>query len=344
MKVAAFFSLALAAGLASRAGAQTCPQSVTAGSKRVITAFVAAAAHDDELGERAPVVLRERAERYMSARYLQHHAGVASGREAFVEYHIKWYHDHPPHKSSREPPVAIVADCDLVLYAHRIPRVDPQQPGKSYESVLFDLWRVRDRKADEHWDSALEVWHQSAPGSNDPEAEPSQPAAAPRMRRATPAEAEAPRGTDECAAATIMHNRAFIRRLASAHKGRASLLGIADQIVASDYVEHNPLLADPAYQGRVGFIHALQTRSQMIPGVSLRYGSPEIVLADCDHVATVKRLMRSDVSSQGRPYEFYWFDVWRIDQGQLAEHWDETLKGVDYRWGEVDALNQPGSR
>jgi predicted SnoaL-like aldol condensation-catalyzing enzyme len=31
---------------------------------------------------------------------------------------------------------------------------DPRSPGKNYTTTHFDMWRMKDGKADEHWDEA----------------------------------------------------------------------------------------------------------------------------------------------------------------------------------------------
>ena len=31
---------------------------------------------------------------------------------------------------------------------------DPRTPGRMYTSTWFDMWRIKDGKADEHWDGA----------------------------------------------------------------------------------------------------------------------------------------------------------------------------------------------
>ena len=32
---------------------------------------------------------------------------------------------------------------------------DPKDPSKTYTTTWFDMWRIKDGKADEHWDSAM---------------------------------------------------------------------------------------------------------------------------------------------------------------------------------------------
>jgi len=93
----------------------------------------------------------EHAEKYMSARYIQHNPNLNSGRQS------------PPRMGKPQPIpeklhgkiVAVTAENDLVVVATAMRVADPTTPGKSYTTTQFDMWRIKDGKADEHWDSAL---------------------------------------------------------------------------------------------------------------------------------------------------------------------------------------------
>lgn len=53
-----------------------------------------------------------------------------------------------------EPPEPIlVAECDLVLSMSQMALPDPQNPGKTYAAFGFDLYRIKDGKLYEHWDT-----------------------------------------------------------------------------------------------------------------------------------------------------------------------------------------------
>ena len=45
-------------------------------------------------------------------------------------------------------------------------------------------------------------------------------------------------------------------------------------------------------------------------------------MADCTHVFLLKKLYLPDPQNQGQFYEAFDFDLWRIENGKLAEHWD----------------------
>lgn len=53
------------------------------------------------------------------------------------------------------PTELVIAECDLVSIIHKNYRQDPTAaPGTYYEAFAFDVFRVRNGKLVEHWDSA----------------------------------------------------------------------------------------------------------------------------------------------------------------------------------------------
>lgn len=91
------------------------------------------------------------AEKYMSDRYIQHNPNLNSGREGTAMM-VK---PQPIPEKLQGKIVAVTAENDLVVVATAIRVADPTIPGKSYTTTQFDMWRIKDGKADEHWDSAL---------------------------------------------------------------------------------------------------------------------------------------------------------------------------------------------
>ena len=101
----------------------------------------------------------ELADRYLTARYLQHNPNAASGLAAVVNYftRVRKVLAKPIPAKLGIPVVAVVAQGDLVIVS--TPRVvrDPSDPSKSYTTTWFDMWRFKDGKADEHWDCATRM-------------------------------------------------------------------------------------------------------------------------------------------------------------------------------------------
>lgn len=94
------------------------------------------------------------APKYLSERYIQHNPMVASGLAPVMAFF-----SGRPEKSIPKPNewktqvVSVVAEGDLVVVATA--RTLPRPDGKgTYTTTWFDMWRIQDGKADEHWDGA----------------------------------------------------------------------------------------------------------------------------------------------------------------------------------------------
>jgi predicted SnoaL-like aldol condensation-catalyzing enzyme len=96
----------------------------------------------------------DRADRYLTERYIQHNPNAASGRAAVVRYFVEVRKVKPRPIPQRlgTPIVAVVAEGDLVTVMY--PRV-VRSPQGTYTTTWYDTWRIVDGKADEHWDPAL---------------------------------------------------------------------------------------------------------------------------------------------------------------------------------------------
>jgi predicted SnoaL-like aldol condensation-catalyzing enzyme len=101
----------------------------------------------------------EFADKYLTARYLQHNPNAASGREGVVRFFTEVRNVKPvpiPEKMKTKV-VSVVAEGDLVVVAYVREVKDTTDPAKSYTTTWFDMWRFRDGKADEHWDPATRM-------------------------------------------------------------------------------------------------------------------------------------------------------------------------------------------
>jgi predicted SnoaL-like aldol condensation-catalyzing enzyme len=98
----------------------------------------------------------ERADKYLTERYIQHNPLAASGRAGVVTFFTKVMKAQPkpiPEKMASKI-VAVVAEGDLVTVSYVREMKDPKDPAKTYTTTWFDMWRFKDGKADEHWDGA----------------------------------------------------------------------------------------------------------------------------------------------------------------------------------------------
>lgn len=98
----------------------------------------------------------ERADKYLTERYIQHNPLAASGRDGVVKYftQVRKVQPKPIPPKMATKVVSVVADGDLVTVAYVREYPDPKDPSKSYTTTWFDMWRFKDGKADEHWDPA----------------------------------------------------------------------------------------------------------------------------------------------------------------------------------------------
>ena len=93
------------------------------------------------------------APKYLSKEYIQHNPNVASGLDPVMKFFgSRPQSPIPDRKSWRTQIAAVVAEDDLVVVAFRREMDDPRTPGKKYTTTWFDMWRIKDGKADEHWD------------------------------------------------------------------------------------------------------------------------------------------------------------------------------------------------
>lgn len=95
------------------------------------------------------------APKYLSSRYLQHNPNVASGLEPVMRYFSNRPENPIPKADAwKTKVVAVLAEGDLVAVAFVRELPHPTEAGKTYTTTWFDMWRIKDGKADEHWDGA----------------------------------------------------------------------------------------------------------------------------------------------------------------------------------------------
>jgi predicted SnoaL-like aldol condensation-catalyzing enzyme len=96
----------------------------------------------------------DEAPKWLTERYIQHNPGFASGRQTVMNAFSRGRGPQPiPDKNNwRTKVVSVVAEGDYVTVAFVREMPDPREPGKTYTTTWFDMWRFVDGKADEHWD------------------------------------------------------------------------------------------------------------------------------------------------------------------------------------------------
>ena len=103
----------------------------------------------------------------------------------------------------------------------------------------------------------------------------------------------------------------------------AQNVAAADDFLAPDYVQHNPLVAT----GRDGFVKYFRGKwKEPRPVQAALRNPPAEVVAEGDFVMVMWKANRPEPKDKSRTYESFWFDLFRVKDGKLAEHWDNALK------------------
>jgi predicted SnoaL-like aldol condensation-catalyzing enzyme len=102
-----------------------------------------------------------------------------------------------------------------------------------------------------------------------------------------------------------------------------------DEVIHPDYIQHNPVFAryneENHVAGRDGLKKFLAARNM---GNQQKKAAPAgpppqremIVSAEGDLVTVITS--RNSKDKDGKDYKSYWFDMWRVKDGKLYEHWD----------------------
>jgi len=97
----------------------------------------------------------EQADRFLDVNYVQHNPTVATGRAAFVKAFSAFVKKADIQPKIQAPLVSIVAEGDLVVLSFVRTEKDPKDAAKTYTTTWFDMFRVKNGKVVEHWDTAL---------------------------------------------------------------------------------------------------------------------------------------------------------------------------------------------
>lgn len=247
----------------------------------------------------------EMADRMLRDDYIQHSPVLPTGRAAFKQiFSAVPRLDRIPELVS-PPIVALLAERDLVVMALREDLPRPDGEG-TYSSVHFNLFRIEEGRLAEHWHSV-----QGVPGPALPTAGNGGPlpvTGSVGQARFALLEAERP---------ALAANKRLVFDLwqAVCERGRAA----ANPFLSEGYVEHNPNQGEDATAFR-GFSDPRN------PSARTALDAPLVALvAQGDLVVLVTALEHPDPRHPGAIYTSTWFDMFRIENGRIAEHWDAAI-------------------
>ncbi|MDB5956871.1 nuclear transport factor 2 family protein [Ramlibacter sp.] len=99
-------------------------------------------------------------------------------------------------------------------------------------------------------------------------------------------------------------------------------LEFADKYLAEGYIQHNPNVPT----GRAAFVTFFGRFVKPKP-VAARINAPLVaVVGEGDMVVLAFARENPDPKDPTRKYATTWFDMFRLEGGKIAEHWDPALK------------------
>ena len=97
---------------------------------------------------------------------------------------------------------------------------------------------------------------------------------------------------------------------------------LADKYMAESYIQHNPNVPT----GRRAFVEFF-SRIDVPKPIAPRIKAPLVaIVADGDYVVLAFAREVADPSDPTKKYTTTWFDMFRIQDGKIAEHWDPAQK------------------
>jgi predicted SnoaL-like aldol condensation-catalyzing enzyme len=99
-------------------------------------------------------------------------------------------------------------------------------------------------------------------------------------------------------------------------------LDLAEKFMKESYIQHNPNAAN-GRQGFIDFFSKFTTPQQVVDTIKWNLFA---IVAEGDLVTLCFNRMLPDPSDSTKTYHTTWFDMFRIEDGKVAEHWDPAEK------------------
>jgi predicted SnoaL-like aldol condensation-catalyzing enzyme len=247
----------------------------------------------------------ERAGDFVAADLIEHNPNGGQGLDAFTAYFETVPHRDEAPALIENPLVTILAEGDYLAMVFVDAREAADGSG-AYTSTHFDLFRIADGRVAEHWDSV-----QLGAGESG----------------GAPAPITGVTSTEDQIALVLSGDPALLankrtvfdlwRQVPDA--GREEL---TDLYLDPIYIQHNPNAAT----GSAGFREYMARRPDR--PIETRYEHAVVtMIAEDDLVLQVLADKRQHPTRPDETYDIAWFDMFRIENGRIAEHWDAASKG-----------------
>jgi len=240
------------------------------------------------------------APKYQAETYMQHNPNIMTGRDAFVKVFGARPPVNPIPEAMANPPVVQFAKGDYVGLIWERQAKDPTDESKMYKFNAFDLVRLENGKVAEHWDYALKT--KGSPDGGTPDSQTALNATF------TPSAAEK-KNLD-------IANVEFKDILQYGH------VELAEKVMAPGYIQHNPNVPN----GRDGFVKFFSAIRKPEPLKAEWKNKPMMIIPSGQFVFYMSPRQLKNPDDESKMYTTYWFDIVRVDNGMIQEHWDAAVK------------------
>jgi predicted SnoaL-like aldol condensation-catalyzing enzyme len=239
--------------------------------------------------------------KYQADNYIQHNINVPTGRAGFESFFGRLGAPiNPIAQKLANPPAVQFAKGDFVVLVWEREGKDPVDPSKTYKYNTYDMLRLENGKVQEHWDYALKT-------------------------KGTPT-GGAPDGIDYNA---VKFNQSpqELKNLEIATVEFKDILQyghteLAEKVMAPGYIQHNPNVPT----GRAAFVEFFSRIRKPEPLKTEWKNKPTLMFASGSYVFLIVKRAEKDPEDASKTYPAYWFDMVRVDNGMIQEHWDAAVK------------------
>jgi predicted SnoaL-like aldol condensation-catalyzing enzyme len=244
--------------------------------------------------------------KYQAPDYIQHNPNANTGRDGFIAFFKSLNRPQvnpiPKHLPADQMPVVMGARGDYVWLIFEHEDKDPRNPANTYHYNSFDVLRIQNGKVQEHWDSAQKVRGSGSVTTG----------VSPRL----PMQWNTGKLTTEEQKTLAMATEELKDMLQYGH------LELADKTMDPGYIQHNPNVP----QGRDGFKQFMSRGPGRTPREikSEWVNAPVLTLTNGPYAFMMWERTAKDPDDPNREYKWNHFDVVRIENGLIKEHWDEA--------------------
>jgi len=247
---------------------------------------------------------------YQAVDYIQHNPNLPTGQAAFVNFFTNVLGVKPKNPIAAKlanPPVVAGAKGDFVFLVFEHESKVPTDASQTYFYNSFEILRIENGKVQEHWDSAK---RQARPAGAPKPAPFEQPKSTPERGSMGTLSAEEQRNLD----VGVMELKDMLQY---------GHLELADKVMDPGYIQHNPNVP----QGRDGFKQFMSRTPGRTPQEIKKewVRPPTITLVSGPYVVFMFERTDKDPNDPSQEYRWSHFDVVRVENGLIKEHWDEAV-------------------